>query len=171
LSDPRVEIQVKDGVAYIATQKNQFDVILIDSTDPLGPGEGLFTNAFYQDVKAALKPGGLMVAQSESPFVDQKEIRLMYALLNEVFSVVVPYVGPIPTYPGGYWSWAFCSNGPKPLDHYRFSEAQRLEKITQYYNTHIHQACFAVPNFLKPLLAEKNIVAPFPALKPELAPC
>jgi spermidine synthase len=151
LSDPRVEIQVADGVAYIATQKAQFDIILIDSTDPLGPGEGLFTEAFYQNVKAALKPGGLMVAQSESPMVDHREMRLMYSLLHKVFPTVIPYVGPIPTYPGGYWSWAFCSEGVQPGE--PRPEVAEIEHHTQYYNRAIHQAAFAIPNFMKALVA------------------
>jgi spermidine synthase len=153
LSDPRVEIQVADGVAYIAQQKQAFDIILIDSTDPLGPGEGLFTEAFYNNVKAALKPGGLVVAQSESPIANQPEIQKMYRLLHKVFPVVKPYVGPIPTYPGGYWSWAFCSQGELPTL-LREEAAQTIEKTSQFYTRELHSAVFAVPNFLKKLIAE-----------------
>lgn len=153
LNDPRVEIQVADGVAYIATQKSAFDVILIDSTDPMGPGEGLFSEAFYNDVKAALKPGGLVVAQSESPIANQPEIQKMYRLLHKVFPTVLPYVGPIPTYPGGYWSWAFCSNGEKP-ELLREDAAKTLEETSQFYTRELHSAAFAVPNFLKKLIAQ-----------------
>ena len=127
LDDPKVEIQIRDGVEYISTQKEQFDIILIDSTDPLGPGVGLFTEEFYNNVKNALKKGGIMVAQSESPFADQKEMKLMYALLKKVFPIVRTYVGPMPTYPGGYWSWAFCSESVEPLS---YIDAERVDKIS-----------------------------------------
>lgn len=100
LEDPKVEMQIRDGVEYISTQKSQFDVILIDSTDPLGPGVGLFTEEFYKNVNEALKPDGIMVAQSESPFANEKEIKLMYPLLRKAFPIVKTYVGPMPTYPG-----------------------------------------------------------------------
>lgn len=155
LGDPRVEIQVADGVAYIAKHKNEFDVILIDSTDPMGPGEGLFTREFYQNVLDAMTPDGIMVAQSESPFADQREMRLMYNLLHQVFPVVMPYVGPIPTYPAGYWSWSFCSRAAHPFNTIREAEARRIEMTTQYYNCEIHRAAFALPNFIKPLVAKQ----------------
>lgn len=149
LDDPRVDIQVRDGVAYIAEQKNQFDIILIDSTDPMGPGEGLFTEEFYNNVKAALKEGGIMAAQSESPVANEREMRLMYALLNKVFPVVSTFVSPITTYPGGYWSWAFCSNGVKPLEYINEDAAKEIEKTSKLYNRDIHKAVFALPNFVK----------------------
>lgn len=158
LSDARVDIEVADGVKFIANRKNEFDVILIDSTDPLGPGEGLFTETFYTHVMEALRPGGVMVAQSESPFADQREIGLMYNLLHKVFPVVTPYVGPIPTYPCGYWSWAYCSKDVKPTDFYNTAQAELIEKGTKYYNQAIHQACFAIPNFLKPLVTAPQAV-------------
>ncbi len=152
LDNPKVEKQIRDGVEYISTQKNQFDVILIDSTDPLGPGVGLFTEDFYNNVKAALKEGGIMVAQSESPFADEKEIKLMYALLKKVFPIVKPYVGPMPTYPGGYWSWAFCSKDVEPLSYIDENRAKEITENSKLYNLDIHKACFALPNFVKKML-------------------
>ncbi|OGH99799.1 MAG: spermidine synthase [Candidatus Melainabacteria bacterium GWF2_32_7] len=158
LDDPKVEIQVRDGVAYIAEQKNVFDVILIDSTDPLGPGEGLFTEEFYTNVKESLKPNGIMVAQSESPIADKREINLMYALLRKVFPIVKPYLGPIPTYPGGYWSWAYCSCNVSPFDNINDALAAQIEKTTKHYNREIHKAAFALPNFVKELTGEKDSI-------------
>ena len=80
LSDPRVEIKVEDAIEFIKDKKNEYDIILIDSTDPMGPGEGLFTEEFYTNVKNSLKEGGIMAAQSESPFVNKNEIKKMYDL-------------------------------------------------------------------------------------------
>lgn len=152
LVDERVDIQVRDGIEFIKKQKGEFDIILIDSTDPMGPGEGLFTEEFYKDVNSALKEGGIMVAQSESPFANQEEIKKMYPLLKKAFPLVRPYAGPMPTYPGGYWCWAFCSNSYDPLS---FVDDYRADIITEgakLYNKDIHRAAFAIPNFLKELV-------------------
>ena len=159
LDDPRVDIQVGDGVAYIAKQKKAFDVILIDSTDPLGPGEGLFTEAFYNNVLAALTPQGIMAAQSESPIADQREIRLVYQLLHKVFPVVHTYVAPIPTYPGGFWSWSFCSNEVEPFENVDPKRVQAIEETTKYFNSEIHKAVFALPNYVKNLVSPGVSVA------------
>ena len=152
LDDPKVEPQIRDGIEYISTQKAQFDIILIDSTDPMGPGEGLFTEEFYKNVNEALKPGGIMAAQSESPLVNKKEMSLMYPLLRKAFPIVETFVGPIPTYPGGYWSWAFCSNSVKPLEFIDEARAKEIEKDAVIYNIDLHKAAFALPNFVRKLV-------------------
>ena len=154
LDDKRVDIQVRDGVEFMKGKKEEFDIILIDSTDPLGPGVGLFTEEFYTNVKNALKKGGIMVAQSESPFADQKEMKLMYALLKKVFPIVRPYVGPMPTYPGGYWSWAFCSVDVEPLSYVDEKRVEEISKDSKLYNADIHRSVFALPNFVKKLVSE-----------------
>lgn len=151
LEDPRVEVKVEDAIEYIKDKKDEFDVILIDSTDPMGPGEGLFTEEFYTNVKQALRQGGIMAAQSESPFANQPEIAKMYPLLRKVFPIVNTFVGPIPTYPGGNWSWCFCSESVKPLDFIAEDRVAEIEKDAQLYNIDIHKSCFALPNFLKKL--------------------
>ena len=81
LDNPKVEILVQDAIEYIKDKKNEFDIVLIDSTDPMGPGEGLFTEEFYTNVKNSLKKDGIVCAQSESPFVNREEIKKMYNLL------------------------------------------------------------------------------------------
>lgn len=154
LDDERVDIQVRDGIDYISHQKNEFDIILIDSTDPMGPGEGLFTEEFYSNVNAALKEGGIMSAQSESPFVNQRQMKMMYPLLRKAFPKVNTFVGPIPTYPGGYWSWAFCSNTVEPLSYIDEERAQKIAKHAKLYNLDIHHAAFALPNFVKNLVGK-----------------
>lgn len=154
LDNPKVNVVIGDGVEFIKDKKNMYDVILIDSTDPLGPGVGLFTEDFYNNVKSALKPNGIMVAQSESPIADKKEMKAMYKLLNKVFPIVKPYLGPIPTYPGGFWSWAFCSNDVKPLDYIDEKRASIISNNAKIYNTDIHKACFALPNYVKELIAD-----------------
>ncbi len=152
LDNPKVEILVQDAIEYIKDKKDEFDIILIDSTDPMGPGEGLFTEEFYTNVKNSLKKGGIMAAQSESPFVNKEEIKKMYNLLKKVFPTVSTYTSNIPTYPGGYWAWAFCSVDVKPLEYYNEERAAEIIPTCKIYNKEYHDARFALPNHLKEIL-------------------
>lgn len=152
LDNPKVEILVEDAIEYIKTQENEFDIVLIDSTDPMGPGEGLFTEEFYTNVKKSLKKGGIVAAQSESPVVNKEEIKKMYNLLKKVFPITSTYTSPIPTYPGGYWAWAFCSEEVKPLSYVDEKRCEEITKTCKIYNKEYHMARFALPNFLKQLL-------------------
>jgi len=154
LDDPKVKIYVEDAIEFIKDKKNIYDVILIDSTDPMGPGEGLFTEEFYNNVKASLRPGGIVVPQSESPYGQKESFEKVYKLLRRVFKNVAPYCSPVITYPSGYWSWAFCSDDVEiptfdtKLDENRASEIENTCKI---YNSKLHKGVFAVPNFVKEL--------------------
>ncbi len=152
LDNPKVEVLVEDAIEYIKSKENEFDIILIDSTDPMGPGEGLFTEEFYTNVKKALKKGGIVAAQSESPVVNKEEIKKMYTLLKKVFPITSTFTSPIPTYPGGYWAWAFCSVEVEPLSYIDERRAEEITKTCKIYNKEYHQARFALPNFLKNLL-------------------
>ncbi len=152
LDNPKCEILVQDAIEYIKDKKKIFDIILIDSTDPMGPGEGLFTEEFYTNVKEALKEGGIMCAQSESPFVNKEEIKKMYNLLKKVFPICSTFTSNIPTYPGGYWAWAFCSENIKPLSYWNERRGEAITKTCKIYNHDYHNARFALPNYLKELL-------------------
>ena len=152
LDDPKVEIRVEDAIEYIKDKKKEFDIILIDSTDPLGPGVGLFTEEFYTNIKEALKDNGIVAAQTESPIVNKKEIKNIYSLLKKVFPIVKSYTSPVPTYPGGYWAWAFCSQTVEPLSYIDSERCEEITKSCKIYNKEYHQARFALPNFLKTLV-------------------
>ncbi len=152
LDNPKVEILVQDAIEYIKDKKNEFDIVLIDSTDPMGPGEGLFTDEFYTNVKNSLKDGGIMVAQSESPFAQSDAVKKMYVQLNKVFPICATYTSNIPTYPGGYWAWAFCSKDVKPLSYIDEARCTEITKTCKIYNKDYHMARFALPNYLKELL-------------------
>ena len=152
LSDPRVEIRVEDAIEFIKDKKDEYDIILIDSTDPIGPGEGLFTDEFYTNVKNSLKDGGIMVAQSESPFAQKESVQKMYKLLKRVFPICATYTSNIPTYPGGYWAWAFCSKDVEPLSYFADDRYEDIVKTCKIYNKDYHNARFALPNYLKELL-------------------
>lgn len=146
----RLEIEVKDGVDYLANvPPASFDLIIIDSTDPMGPGVGLFTVPFYQSVARALKPGGIMTAQAESPNVEAEGVGLIFANLRQVFKQTHAYWGVIPTYPGSFWTWAFCSQEVAPLEHVSPEKAEAIAKDCRYYNYGVHQGAFALPNFIK----------------------
>ena len=152
LDDPRVEIRVEDAIEFIKDKKNEYDIVLIDSTDPMGPGEGLFTEEFYTNVKNSLIKGGIVAAQSESPVVNKEEIKKMYNLLKKVFPICSTYTSNIPTYPGGYWAWAYCSETVEPLSYIDEKRCEEITKTCKIYNKDYHMARFALPNYLKELL-------------------
>ena len=149
LDNPKVEIKVEDAIEFIKDKTNEYDVVLIDSTDPMGPGEGLFTEEFYTNVKKSLKAGGILAAQSESPVVNKEEISKMYKLLKKVFPICSTYTSNIPTYPGGYWAWAFCSVDVEPLSYFAEDRENDITKSCKIYNKDYHYARFALPNYLK----------------------
>ena len=154
LDDPRVSVLVQDAIDFIKDKENLYDVILIDSTDPIGPGVGLFNENFYNNVKRSLKKGGIVVPQTEGPFGQSDNMKNTYKLLRKVFKYVAPYVGPMPTYPGGYWSWGFCSEDIEvPYDSSKIDEdrASKIASTCKIYNRELHGAVFKVPNFVKEL--------------------
>lgn len=148
-SNPRVKLHVDDGIAYIRKHTDSFDVILVDSTDPIGPAVGLFEEEFYRTVFAALKRDGIMVAQSESPFYHAEIQKNMYANLRNVFPIVEMYQAFIPTYPSGLWSFAFASKQYHPLRDFDRERAGRRAFETKYYNEDLHVGAFALPTFAR----------------------
>ena len=152
LDNPKVEIKVEDAIEFIKDKEDEYDIILIDSTDPMGPGEGLFTEEFYSNVRKALKKGGIFFSQSESPVAQSDAIEKMYKLLKKVFPVCSTFTSPIPTYPGGYWAWAFCSVDVEPLSYYADDREEEITNSCKIYNRDYHNARFALPNYLKKLV-------------------
>ena len=148
-TDARAEVIFQDGVKYIEEHKNAFDLIIVDSTDPVGCAVGLFLAEFYTKVADALKPGGVMVAQTESPHWAPKMVGAIYSEMRKAFGHVHPFIGSIPTYPSGCWSWAYASKTRKPHDYFNAELAAEIETTTKYYNSQIQQAAFALPNFVK----------------------
>ena len=154
LNNPKVNVLIQDAVEFIKDKEDIYDIVLIDSTDPIGPGEGLFNEKFYNNVKRALKKSGIVTPQTEGPFAQSENMKKTYHLLRKVFKNVAPYCGPMPTYPGGYWSWGFCSDDVEiPFDCTKIDEkrAQEIEKTCKIYNRMLHCAAFMVPNFVKEL--------------------
>lgn len=143
--DPRTALYYEDAAQFIKSRPETYDVILIDSSDPIGPAEVLFQEAFYRDVASALKPGGIAISQSESMFYDVQIISRLFEFNRQIFPVLHYYYTMTPTYPSGTIGFSFCSKGPDPLgDAVRSPVADDL----RYYSRDMHRAAFTLPPFL-----------------------
>jgi spermidine synthase len=152
LTNPRVTLAIGDGVAHVRQSKNQYDVIIIDSTEPIGPAVGLFSREFYQDVYQALTTDGIMVAQSESPFVNQDVIKMIHTNLQGVFPIKRLYTASIPTYPSGLWSFTLASKQHDPLQ----ADPQKFIAMeTKYYTPELHFGAFKLPRFVEKIVDGK----------------
>jgi len=156
INDPRAELIFADGVEYVSKHAGEFDVVIIDSTDPVGPAVGLFLRDFYARVANTLSEGGIMTAQTESPSWGAHLMSAIYPEMRAAFAEVTAYIGCVPSYPSGSWSWAFASNNRKPHDFFDAERAALIEKSCQYYNSAIHRAAFALPNHARQALAGEN---------------
>lgn len=152
--DERVHIYYEDGLKYIRKFVNNYDLILVDSTDPFGPGEGLFTKEFYGNCYKALKEDGIMVNQHESPFykADAYAMQRAHKRIVESFPISKVYQAHIPTYPSGHWLFGFASKTYHPLKNQRTQEWKAYGLTTKYYNEQLHAGAFALPNYVESLL-------------------
>lgn len=152
--DPRLDLRIADGIRYVAeTDEGPFDVVLLDGTDPVGPGKGLFNEAFYRNVARVLAPKGVFALQSESPILTLDVFYEIQATLRRVFPRVHPYFGPAPLYCAGQWSWTHASTSVDPLA----ADPGRIERVesgSRYYDREIHRASFALPNEVRRRLAQ-----------------
>lgn len=158
LDDPKLKLIIGDGIEFVKTSNpEQYDLIVVDSSDPVGPSEGLFSQSFYQDVYRCLRPGGLMTAQSESPRFNQRAFIDLNHCLKAIFGLeqVHCYLAFIPTYPTGMWSFSFGSKqGAHPVQDFNRDRAAQFaqDHSLQYYNADIHTAAFSLPTFIRTLL-------------------
>ncbi len=154
LDDERVNIHVEDGMRYVRRVKDFYDLIIVDSTDPFGPGEGLFSKEFYGNCYKALNENGIMVNQQESPFYHKDALAVQRAHRNIVqsFPFSMAYQAHIPTYPSGLWLFGFSSKNYHPLHDFREQAWKDLKIKTRYYNTQLHRGAFALPNYVEDLL-------------------
>jgi spermidine synthase len=152
LDDARVDVQVTDGIRHIAENKGRYDVIIVDSTEPVGPAVGLFQKPFYEGIYEALKEDGIMVAQTESPWFNRDLIRQVYRDISATFPIARLYTASIPTYPSGLWSFTI---GSKKYDPLNVNEAELLKFDTRYYRPEMHKALFELPAFVLELLTDE----------------
>ena len=151
-SNPKVEVLYDDGARFMAESKKKFDLVIVDSSDPVGPAEVLFQRAFYQNIYDRLEKDGIFIAQTESPFFNQETIKKVYRNLRAIFPIAEMYTGYVPTYPSGLWSFSFSSKRYHPLKDLNRKYFADLKINTKYYNSDVHEAAFKLPNFAKELL-------------------
>lgn len=156
LDNPKVTVLYEDGIKFIEGKNDIYDLILIDSTDPIGPGEGLFTTSFYQNCFHALTKEGILINQNETPVYDKFfEVGISsHRKLKKMFPMVKVYQAHIPTYPGGYWLFNFASKRFNPIDDLKEDAWNDLKIPTKYYNTALHKGCFSLPSYIKEKINE-----------------
>lgn len=154
LTHHKVNLFFEDGLKFIRSKENEYDLIIVDSTDPFGPGEGLFTKEFYSNTYRALTENGILVNQHESPYYASfaKAMKRAHARIKEIFPVAKVYQAHIPTYPSGHWLFGYASKGINPLNQESLLAWQQLNLETKYYNTALHLGCFALPTYVQKLL-------------------
>ncbi|MFC7062292.1 spermidine synthase [Halobacillus seohaensis] len=149
LEDPRVDVQVDDGFMHIAKSKREYDVIMVDSTEPVGPAVSLFSKGFYEGIAKALKEDGILVAQTDNPWFKSELVRQVHADVKETFPITKVYTANIPTYPSGLWTFTMGSK----IYHPQRIPVERFTNIkTKYYTSELHNACFALPKFVKEII-------------------
>lgn len=149
LDNPRVEVLVNDGYMHIIENKNKYDVIMVDSTEPVGPAAPLFERGFYQGIYEALKEDGIFVAQTDNPWFKADLIQQVNKDVKEIFPIVHVYGANIPTYPSGLWTFTMGSKVHDPL---QVDETSIPEmESNKYYTPRLHKAAFVLPKFVEDL--------------------
>ncbi len=144
LKDKRTELIIADGTEFIGQTDKTFDVVCVDSSEPVGPSVSLHEENFYKSMKRCLNSRGVVVAQMGSPIFHGNPIKLKNRFLKDMFKIVCFYTSPVPTYPGGSWAFVFLSDSVQPLE-IKGNPPEGLK----YFNPDIHRAAFSLPNFLK----------------------
>ncbi|MCW8915297.1 MAG: polyamine aminopropyltransferase [Magnetovibrio sp.] len=149
--DPRTDLVIADGVKFVAETDKRFDVIIVDSTDPIGPGEVLFTESFYADCHRCLKDGGVLVTQNGVPFYQGDEVTNTYQRMGKSFVDNGFYTAVVPTYVGGMMAlgWGTDDGEMRNVDVETLNQRfQAASLTTRYYTPEVHKAAFALPQFI-----------------------
>ncbi|MCH8536343.1 MAG: polyamine aminopropyltransferase [Alkalimonas sp.] len=156
-NDPRAHIRFDDGIKFMReAQAESIDVVIVDSTDPVGPGEGLFNRAFYQSCLNALRPGGILVQQSESPLIHLQLLTDMrQAMLDAGFAALQTLNFPQMIYPSGWWTCTLARK-EESFSGFREADAATAQLDADYYNVEIHKAAMALPNFVQKAFASQK---------------
>lgn len=151
-NDDRLTMHFEDGLKFVQEATSEsYDLILVDSTDPIGPGEGLFTYEFYNNCKRVLSEDGILINQHESPYYDtySHEMKRSHSKIKETFPIAKVYQFHMPTYPSGHWLFGFASKKYDPIKDLKADEWNALGLKTKYYNTDLHLGAFMLPNYVK----------------------
>ncbi len=153
-NSPKAKVMIEDGIKYVRETTERYDVILVDSTDPVGPAEGLFNYEFYQNCHRILKDDGILTVQSETPFIPQlaKVIKEINTCLKPSFAETHLYLASIPVYQCGLWSFTYAGKKYHPLRDFQEERYQRDNFELKYYNAEVHRASFALPNFVREIV-------------------
>ena len=149
--NPRANIVIDDGMAFVKNCSKKFDVIIVDGTDPIGPGEVLFTEDFYAQCKNCLNEGGVIVTQNGVPFLQIEEVKNTHQRLNQHFTDATFYTVAVPTYYGGLMTLAWATNNAELRNVSLDTLEQRFKAAnlnSRYYNPAIHLAAFALPQYI-----------------------
>lgn len=147
--NPKLQLKIQDGIQFVKETNQKFDVVLVDSTDPMGPAKPLFSKAFYKDVFQLLTEDGLLVVQAESPFFELSTQKFILQSLKDIFPLISLYNYSNTVYPGGLWSFAFASKKYHPIKDFQKERVEQTGWDFSYYNTNTHRAAFAQPEFVK----------------------
>lgn len=151
LSDKRVTIHAKDGFEFIKSKKNHYDIIVVDSTDPVDFASGLFTSEFYLDIYNALTDDGIMMNQTENPFLDEYGIKNIYRNMRSAFPYVSSFTAPMSIYPGVFWTFGFSSKRflGTNINPDKIQKMYGLQRTLKWYNMDWHRGAFSISNFHK----------------------
>jgi len=157
LADPRVKVICEDGAAFVRRRPGEFDLVLVDSTDPVGPGVALFQRSFYEAVRDSLTEGGAAVFQTESPLFMERVFSMAFQDLGAVFgpACVRAYLATIPSYPGALWSFTFCSERHNPVAAAPALPSEVSTKL-EYFSPDVHGAAFVLPPFVRRLTQQSQ---------------
>lgn len=152
--DRRVNVVIENGEKFVRHRESEFDIVIVDSTDPTGHAKPLFSQPFYIACKRALREGGVLCTQCGTPFYFKDEVKNVVRLLRGVFKSVRLYIGFVPTYPSGLW--AYCVSSDRNLnlgleELKRRYEARKLDGFA-YYTPEVHEASFVLPPFIMELI-------------------
>jgi spermidine synthase len=152
LLSERVNCVYQDASSYVKNIEKKYDVIIVDSTDPINIGEGLFTREFYQNCFNVLQPTGILVNQAESPIFSAELVGFIAKKMKVIFDNLDFYQANIPTYPSGYWLFGFASKKYHPLKDFQEDRYHKNKLKLKYYNSDLHFASFALPNFVRDIV-------------------
>ena len=155
--DPRMTLHFEDGLAYVKNAADKsFDLILVDSTDPISVGEGLFTTAFYEECHRVLTDDGILINQHESPYFAEyaENMKKAHHKIKAIFPITHVYQYHMPTYPSGHWLFGFASKSLSPLQ-IDEQQWQSYGLQTKYYNTDLHRGAFALPSYVREKLGHE----------------
>ena len=156
--NPKAQIHIADGLRFIRNKENAYDLIIVDSTDPSGPGEVLFTKEFYGNCYKALTEYGIMVNQHESPYYtdDAYAMKRAHKRIALSFPICKVYQAHIPTYPSGHWIFGFASKKIHPFNQLDTKHWNGLGIDTRYYTTNLHKGAFYIPKYVEEMLIENE---------------